>query len=626
MGRHTHAIARALLLLAVLVGGPSCAPGRSPELLEVDEVTPHAIERGTHVELGGTGFPDRRVAQVAFVGQVHRPGEAPRAVTVRTTADADSRSHLRLTVGGDLLAQFLDGAPHATFRGSVVVGFGSRSQDAPALSGKLDGVVIDLFGDRAARHGAEASLREQGAAFSEFLGLRLSESFEVTEVRPGSEGQHAGLVAGDRVVALDGVRVDTMADLAPRPDGRQSELTLRRPGLGEFVRPLDKGGFRPARLADLAKSAALVIAALALLLLVVGRRGRSWAFLEARLAERMESTRTASSLLGRLTSLSSGVDVGSKLPRSLRWLPYAGFFGISAALSAMALGRPLIGESVDLAVLISVACASTWIAAFVQGGREHVATKRRGRRKNVFHLGRGLVRAAQAFGLFVPVLLGLSSAVYEDGTLGLNELVAKQGGWPMEWRALQSPWALLALLLVLFVWVPTREDQGPGVVVVPRAKDAAAPLSTADALARLLDGLALVLSCALAAAVFLGGWALPSWLTLESSGSSLPSLFGAAVYLTKTWLLLHAVLWWRHLLVAHRNEVWGTWLRWSWPLAAGSFALHVGAASFGWFAAEREALGLSTQALLCVVLAFGLLRAVHVARGRLPSTAINPWL
>jgi NADH-quinone oxidoreductase subunit H len=625
MGRHTHAIARALLLLAMLVGGPSCAPGRSPELLEVDEVTPHAIERGTHVELGGTGFPDRRVAQVAFVGLVHRPGEPPRPVTVRTTADADSRSHLRLTVGGDLLAQFLDGAPHATFRGSVVVGFGARSQDAPALSGKLDGVVIDLFGDRAARHGAEASLREQGAAFSEFLGLRLSESFEVTEVRPGSEGQHAGLLAGDRVVALDGVRVDTLADLAPRPDGRQSELTMRRPGLGEFVRPLDKGGFRPARLADLAKSAALVLAALALLLLVVGRRGRSWAFLEARLAERMESTRSARNLLSRLTSLSSGVDLASKLPATLRWLPYAGFFGVSAALSAMALGRSLIGVSADLALLISVACAATWIAAFVQGGREPAASKRRGRQKNGFRLGRGLVRAAQAFGLFLPVLLGLSSAVYEDGTLGLSELVAKQGGWPTEWRALQSPWTLLALLLVLFVWVPTRDELARGVVVA-RSKDAAAEISTADALARLLDGLALVLTCALAAAVFLGGWAVPSWLTREASGSSLPSLVGAGLYLAKTWLLLHAVLWWRHLLAANRSEVWGTWLRWSLPLSAGSFALHVGAASFGWFAAEKEALALSTQALLCVVLAFGMLRAVHVARGRLPNTAINPWL
>ena len=457
MGRHTLAFARALLLLSALVGVLGCAPGRSPELLEVDEVTPHAVERGTHLELGGAGFPDRRVAQVAFVGLVHRPAEAPRAVTVRTTADADSRSHLRLTVGGELLAQFLEGAPHATFRGSVVVGFAARSQDAPALSGKLDGVVLDLFGDQAVRSGAEQSLSEQGKAFSEFLGLKLSESFEVTEVRPGSEGSAPGccrVTASWRSMACAWTPppISRRVPMGGRAISRCAArvwASLRVPWTKvAFVRP-GSATWRKARLSWL-------------------RRWCCFCSLRGDAGSCGPSSRRAlpsalppqvrRAALARVAWLSSGIDVASKLPSGLRWLPYAGFFGISAALSALALGRPLLSEAADLAVLVSVACAASWIAALIHGGRAPGPALRRGRKGGGFRLGRGIVRAAQSFGLFVPVLLGLLGAIYEDGTLGLSELVARQGGWPTEWRALETPWALLALLLVLLAWVPTSED------------------------------------------------------------------------------------------------------------------------------------------------------------------------
>ncbi len=614
MGFHLLALVRVLLLLAAFAGLPSCAPGRAPELVEVREVGPHSVERGTRLELEGAGFPERRAARVAFVGEVFRPGEAPRQVTIRATAHADSRSQLALGVGPELLGRFLDGAAHATFRGEVVVGFSARSQEAPALSGKLDRVVLDFFGDQATRHGAELRASEEGKAFSEFLGLRLSETFEVTEVRSGGEGERAGLLVGDRVVAVDGVRVDTLGDLSPRPDGRESELVVRRPGVGEFARPIDRGGFRPLRLADLAQGVALVGAALVLLVLLVGTRGRWWALLEARWGERVEAARREPGGTARLLASGAG-ELAPILPRGFGWVPYAGFFALSAMLSAVALGRTLVGEGIDLALLVFSAAVATVVAGFASGGRVWVPRRRR----YGLRLGAGLWSALRALSLFVPVLIALAAAIYQDGTLALQEIVARQGGSPAEWRALGTPWSLVSFVVMLLVWVPARDESAASVT---GARPGAGDVPLSDGLARLLDGAALVMTCGLAAAVFLGGWALP-WDALGASG---PSFLGAAVYLGKTWLLLHGVLFWRRLVAARRSELSWRWRGGASVVAAACFALHVVAVSSSWSGPEAVALSLMTRATLAGVSLVLLLRLARAARQRLATSAINPWL
>lgn len=622
MGRFSLEPWRGLLLFAVLAVMPACAPDRGPDLLQIEEVTPHAVERGTHLELAGAGFPDRRTAQVAFVGKVHRPGEPPRAVSVRTTARADSRSHLTLAVGGELLERFLDGAPHGTFRGSVVVAFAARSADAPPLGGKLDGIVMDFFGDAAERRGAEAELGKEGKAFADFLGIRLNESFEITELSAHGEGERAGLAIGDRVIALDGVRLDAEGDLAPRPDGRSSEISVRRAGLGELVRPLDRTGFRPLRLSDLALSTGLVAAAVTLLAFSFGRGARAWAFLETCLLARLERARKASG--GR--SLGFAPLLGTRsttalLPLGLRWVPYAGFFAVSAALSALALGQPLLDGEGALPVLLSSIGAASAIGAFARGGRS--ATSAHGRRG--FSLSKGLGAGAQALLLFLPIALATGSAIYADGSLRLGDLVASQGGTPGEWRALETPWSLFGFALLLAALVPEGgANQGPVLeaTLPAREEDAQGARATSRSVswvtAELLDLLALALSSGLGATIFLGGWSVP--------GHAPHPLLGAALLLLKTWALLCAALLARQVLGARRSEIWAPWVRWSLPLALGCFAVQVVATGSGWLHAHEAALGLSARALLVCVGGYALARSIHLARRGLPTLAINPWL
>src|SRR5690606_38472659 len=55
----TVALLRPLLLLLLLpLFARACAPERAPELIQIEEVRPTALERGGRLELSGSGFPD----------------------------------------------------------------------------------------------------------------------------------------------------------------------------------------------------------------------------------------------------------------------------------------------------------------------------------------------------------------------------------------------------------------------------------------------------------------------------------------------------------------------------------------------------------------------------------------
>jgi NADH-quinone oxidoreductase subunit H len=406
--------------------------------------------------------------------------------------------------------------------------------------------------------------------------------------------------------------------LAPRPDGRTSEIVVRRAGLGDLSRPLDRAGFRPQRISDLAPSIALVSAALLLMLLLLGRGARAWALFEARLAERFER---AQKLAGRRGLLSFAALPGravdaDRTPLSLRIVPYVGFFAVSVALSALALGHPLPSGETDLPIWVSSAGAASAIAAFIRGGRKASSRSRR-----TFQLGQGLTAAAQALLLFLPVVIAAALAVYGDGSLRLSDIVAAQGPWPNAWRALESPWSLLAFVLLVFSSLPdagARPVPADEALAARTSGDAAGQVGRGVAwhMAELLEWLGLVVTCALGATVFLGGWCTPGGVPL----------LGAALLLAKTWALVCAVSFARQVLAIRRSEIWSVWARFCLPLSFGSFALHVIATSTGFSRAEGPALELSASALLVCVVAYCVARSLRAARRKLPNLAINPWL
>lgn len=601
-----------LLLLLVL----ACAPERAPELLQIDEVSPTALERGARLELGGSGFPDRRRGRVTFSGTLHRPGEAPRQVKLGFDATAESSSLLALPVTSELLHRFLDDAPHGTFRGRVAVVFPSLHPGAPALSGSIDGAVLDWFGPMARRRDAEDDLRAEAERFLAFVGFDVDESLVVTQVHPDSEAERSGLEVGQRLVALDGVRLDGRADLVPRDDGWQSRVIARGADGDELSLAWDRGAFRAAALDDLPRAFVWIGGALALLLASAGSRARGWAWVEARLSSQKEAAHKGESrrgLLGvwrRLLAACHPGGVSKHLPAGLRLAPFVVFFLVFTLWSAIALGHPRVLGWLDFPALLLAALVSVLLAALILGGQpEEGARRQRG-----FRLREGLKEVLGTLLAWSPIPLAALGIVYEVGSLDLADLVAGQGALPSRWRVFAAPWHMISLALLVAACVPEGGPRRSPLSVAP-------PLGISGGIARLLEWFAVTLVCGLGAALFLGGWSAPSLDGVQSA------VVGPALFLIKTWLLLQGVLWWRGVLgELRRSEVLASWAGRGVPLAGAACALQISSASAGWQSSHGQELSLAALTTAALVGGFFLLRATRALLRPSPHVAINPWL
>lgn len=589
-----------------LAGLGACVPERAPELLDVHDVSPTALEQGARIELSGSGFPDRRRARVVFTGTVFRPGASPRNVSFRFDAASESTSLVTLPVTREVLARFLGDSPHTTFRGEVGITFPSLHQHAPALTGSRRDIVLDWFGDTAQRRAEEDALQQEAQRFLAFAGFGVDDTLVVTDVHPEGEAHRGGLRPGDQLIALDGLRLDGLADLVPQLDGWQSHVTVRREGGDEPLPAWDRSAFRPAAVGDLPAAMAWIGAALGLLLVSVGGRARSWAHVEGRLAGR-RGRGDAAGLAGLARLLGAPGRFAEELAPPLRLAPYAAVFLAFALLSALALGHPLVLAWASFPTVVLTVLSSLSLAALLLGGRDP--------RGAGFGLFRGLGAVAGALVAWLPVPLALCSVVFGAGSLEFADLVAGQGGLPQEWRVFASPWTFLGFVLLLAACVPREGSRGAWSARPER-------LGAAASIGRLLEWFALCLVCGLAAALFLGGWgplpvASPEW----------SSVAGAALLLAKTWLLLHAVLWWRSLLdQVHRSEVFAAWCRRGVPMATLCFGLEALTASWRAAEAHAEDLRLATLLMLAFVGGFLVFRAARALARPALHVAINPWL
>jgi len=111
-----------------------------------------------------------------------------------------------------------------------------RSAEELDLDGAMSGVGLRAVVRPATgpddKGGAEAGKEAaQNGAPRSWLGAQMKERggvLEVQSVLEGSPGQHAGLAAGDEIVALDGFRTDLKQRLGRAPPGQQVRLGLFR--------------------------------------------------------------------------------------------------------------------------------------------------------------------------------------------------------------------------------------------------------------------------------------------------------------------------------------------------------------------------------------------------------------
>ncbi len=607
-----------MLVVSALAAG-ACQPASGPALVEVKGVLSTRLREGDVLELRGESFPEGRVAEVTLRGEVSRPGHARtrgfelslpgRSIGAHAVAvDVTRPVERKLTGSSD--------AAHATFHGSIEVSFPPRVARTPPVTGVLPDVTLDFIpaeGDASAL----AAREEEGKKFAQFAGLLLVEDQSaptVAGVMPSSAAERAGVMAGDRLLELAGVRLLTVDDLVPPPRARGVELVVGRAGSDARRLVLDVTGFRPLSSRDWGLATGLVAGALLLLFLLVSPFGRALSFVEHRLTERLRSRETRGSrpaggtprkrtLVSRLVGL---------LPNGA--LSYVVFAGASAILAANALGIPLVARELDLPALVVLSFTALAFSSLVFGapGERSLWTRAR----------RALLVVVQA----LPALAALGCLGVSVGSFGPDALRLAQGALPWEWLAFKSPVLLGAALLLVLSLVPeaSRGRSLETVVSARRAEHGRRHVATAaTGTAQLLIG------SGVAAQAFFGGTALPG------AGQSLvPSfgvaLAGVALLLLKSWAIAAAVAGLRWTLGrVDIDEVRGLTLRVGLPVAA----VLLGLATLAEQAPFAHLLAVSARGMAWAGLAGWLTLGALIARRAAPGRALapsdrgpNPWL
>jgi NADH-quinone oxidoreductase subunit H len=618
---------RPLALLALALNTGCDARDNSPNLLEVSDLNPRSLEVGDRLTLTGSGFPEGRAAKVSFQGDVFRAGQSPlRQVTIVATAAASDPHSIAVTLNAELAREFCGAgdAVHATFRGATSAAFQARESGAPPVRGVLEGVVLDVNPASISKQ-ALAAHEAEAQRFAEYAGMAVVHSEErdvllVDTVDPDGRASRAGLLPGDALLELDGVRLASLSDLIPPPRARLSHVSVRR---GDEQAPstfaLDVSGFQPGSPSELAPAATLLGFAVALLLLFASPLGRALSWLEGRLVSQVRDRGRPSAwsrARGDLKSLGFVRVALSELPSSP--LPYFVFIMDSAWLTLLAMNRTIWARELDLPVLFLGSLTALCATALIVGGRQP------GRR---FSLLAGLRHVLLTLVFQAPVLSAMACAVLLSGSLRSDDILAAQGGWPWQWFAFASPVSLGIFVLLVLGLVPVL-SRAPG------AFSAAVSEAFAGRSQRqrttLPEWSHLILTSGVISLVFLGGPRLPGAGASGPSAGLWLQIAGALLFQAKAVLVLSSVLLLRFATNQVRlSEVARPGVRYLLP---GSLVLLV--AAYFWAFGSQSPLFLAARVplshglfFLCALCgAHVVLRVASQLSSERPRSAVNPWL
>ncbi|MBC7171721.1 MAG: hypothetical protein H5U40_04810, partial [Polyangiaceae bacterium] len=334
----------------------------------------------------------------------------------------------------------------ATFRGDVRISFASAA-GGPSLFGIERGVVLDFLPETGTDLALDLDRARRGRAVAWRLGIALDEEerFEgglrIATLEPSGVAARLGLAEGDRIVAMDGLRLYAITDLVPPPGIEATILEVKRAG-SEVPQTVTL----PLLIAsDLPTSFELWWVAVAGVLLFV----LAFAAPSARLTAAIARTPPDSDE-GTLAWLFGAPRV-AKSGRALlvqKGLVALGAVAMSFAFIGVALSGRALETSFGVGILLTSSLALRLTARMMDDAPLELSLKL---------LGVAVVGAPLSISVICICLL--------VGTGHLGHIHEAQGGLPWEWLVFHHPVAF-ALFPVFAATALGRIDTGPGVAAV----------------------------------------------------------------------------------------------------------------------------------------------------------------
>jgi NADH-quinone oxidoreductase subunit H len=276
----------------------------------------------------------------------------------------------------------------------------------------------------------------------------------------------------------------------------------------------------------------IVLAAVAVMAFV-GANGLVLVYMERKLAGHIQR-RPGPYEVGWHGVLQPFVDAGKLIGKQLitpdgadpllYWLaPVASFVWVLALFIPIPFSPWLTAFPMDLGLVLILAFAGTGLLALCMAGWGS---------NNKWSLLGAARAVAQSVAYEIPLLLAVLAVSFSSGTLNLSTVVEQQGGWPWQWNVLTQPLAFV----VYFICAVAETNRAP--FDLPEAEsELTAGFHTeysgmSFGLFFLAEYANMIVVCALATALFLGGW----------QGPVFPGVWW---FLAKMYLLLTVMIWFR---------------------------------------------------------------------------------
>jgi NADH-quinone oxidoreductase subunit H len=245
-----------------------------------------------------------------------------------------------------------------------------------------------------------------------------------------------------------------------------------------------------------------------------------------------------------------------------RLAPYLVVIGVFSALASIPFSHALIAADLNVGILYVLAIMSLVVVGVLMSGWAS---------NNKWALLGGVRSAAQIVSYEIPSALSVLTIVLLTGSLSMQTIIERQGGWPWQWYIFHSPFTFV----LFFVFLTSAIAEGNRTPFdLPEAEsELVAGYNTEYSGMRwagffLGEFANVYVMNAIATTLFFGGWQVPGVPPEAHRESLLIQLLGLAIFLGKAWVGCFVVLWARWTLPRLRvDQLMGVCYRYLIPIA-----------------------------------------------------------